>query len=161
MKKGILIIFLLAAILSTVSAKAKKKIAKPCNGITYISMHRTACFGRCPDYMIELYSNGNVKYSGYMFVPDSGVYQKNIGQAKVLKIFKDFELYRVDTCREKYDMRMQDLPGLYYSFIYKGKSHEIFNANFGPDFLTDLAKEIDEAIKPDASWKKLASEAKM
>ncbi|MBK7763248.1 MAG: hypothetical protein IPI46_07725 [Bacteroidetes bacterium] len=34
------------------------------NKITYLKMDRTACFGRCPVYTVELMSNGAIYYEG-------------------------------------------------------------------------------------------------
>ena len=56
----------------------------------YVQMRRTACFGRCPIYNVELYKNGRLKYTGVRFVKDSGVYEKNIGAAAAEKIFNEF-----------------------------------------------------------------------
>lgn len=160
MKKSFLIALLILACVADVQAMKKAK-KKSTGNITYVSMHRSACFGRCPDYTIEIYNTGVVKYMGYMFVKDSGVYTKNIGQAKAMRILKQFETYRVDTCQKNYVQRIADLPGVYYVIRYKsGKEQEINNAHFGPEFLAELAKDIDKEIKVDASWKKLAAEAK-
>ena len=160
MKKSFLIAVLIMACIA--NAHAMKKTKKKATGnITFISMHRSACFGRCPDYTIEVYNTGVVKYLGYMFVKDSGVYSKNIGQAKAMSILKQFEAYHVDTCQKNYVQRIADLPGLYYVIQYKsGKEQEINNAHFGPAFLAELAREIDKELKVDASWKKLANQAK-
>ncbi len=157
MKKIFVVILLLVVANASIQAKAKKKSTK--SDISYISMHRSACFGRCPDYKIEIYSNGLAKYSGYYFVKDSGVYEKNVGTATISKLFKEFESYRVDTCQKNYDQKIADFPGLYYVITYKGKTLEINNANFGPHFLMDLASILDAAIKVDNSWKKTAKVA--
>lgn len=158
MKKSLLVILLvLAGIASSYAMRNKKK---PVKKVTFVSMHRSACFGRCPDYTIEIYNTGEVKYLGYMFVKDSGVYSKNIGVTKATALLKKFETYRVDTCQENYKVIIADVPGLFYTIKYNDEDKKIDNANFGPKYLEMLAKEIDAAIKVDASWKKLASEAK-
>jgi hypothetical protein len=157
MKKIFVIILLLVVTATSTQAKSIKKPTR--SGISYISMHRSSCFGRCPDYKIEIYSNGLARYSGYFFVIDSGVYEKNIGTATISKLFKQFDTYRVDTCQKNYDQKIADMPGLYYVITYKGKTLQINNAHFGPPFLMDLAKEIDAAIKVDKTWKKTAKVA--
>jgi len=121
---------------------AQKKAMKP--DIEYVMMKRTACFGKCPIYYIEIFENGIMRYHGERFVKDSGIYEKNIGAAKADSIIAMFREYRVDTCSEKYEMNVADLPGIYYNFIIDGKETKINNAEFGPDFLKVLAGRLDE-----------------
>jgi hypothetical protein len=158
MKKSFFIAIAILSLITVAQAKQKKTSKK--TAITYVSMSRTACYGRCPDYKIELFSNGLVRYSGYMFVADSGVYEKYVGRAKVQKLFNEFVLNRADTCKDKYELRVMDLPGLYYTIKYGNKTKKIDNANMGPYFLRDMATDIDNAIKVDKTWKKVANEAK-
>lgn len=157
MKKSLLTIIAILAIIPLAGAMHKntrKKTKATAPNLEFISMHRTACFGRCPDYVIEVYSNGLVKYIGINFVNDSGVYQKNIGTAAVNKLFSEFKQYRVDTCKEVYNNMIPDLPGLAYQLKYASdKTQDIRNAHFGPTFLKELAHSVDEAGKVDKTWK--------
>lgn len=154
-----------ALIILLAACAAQKKTAKgtgTSNGnpeITFLKMHRTPCFGRCPDYAVEIQKDGLARYSGYRFTDMQGVYEKNIGASKAEEIFASFEKYRVDTCQNEYRMMVSDLPGIIYTFQIGNNKKTINNANFGPRFLKDLAKEVDEAIKVDNSWKKVADTA--
>lgn len=155
MKKIILSTVIIFILIITACA-ATKKTTKP-KGTTYAKIERTACFGRCPNYSIEVYSNGLVRYTGRMFADPSGTYEKNIGATKAQKLLKKFDTYRVDTCSEVYENRIPDLPGLIIHVTYKGKEKEIHNASFGPDFLDLLAKDMDAVSTPkEEGWKKTA-----
>lgn len=162
MKKNVLGI-LSIAIISFAACAGKKQIAKQqstsvaTTNVTYVQMSRTACFGRCPEYSIEVYNDGLVRYTGRRNVKDSGIYEKNIGEAKAAALLQDFNTYRVDTCKESYQILISDLPGLNYTIQYNGKTKNIRNASFGPNFLKILAKNIDDAIAVDATWKKIPS----
>lgn len=160
MKKSLLIVIALIFVASAGYARHKKKVKKTKNDIVSISMHRTACFGRCPDYMIEVYNDGIVKYFGYNFVKDSGVYQKTIGTAKAAQLLNKFKEYRVDTCQDVYKNMIPDLPGITYEIRYADKTKSIHNAQFGPSFLKDLSYTVDEEGKVDGSWKKIISSEK-
>lgn len=164
MKKSLLIIIVLLCTASGAFAmhrdrKAEQK-SNP-NEIQTLSMRRTACFGRCPDYMITLMKGGEVVYTGNMFVEDSGVFEKKYDAAVVQALLDKAEMYRIDTCGETYPTRVMDIPGIVYWVTYKnGRQQRIMNANFGPDFLKVLARDIDEAIKIDKTWKPSKREIK-
>ena len=159
MKKITLFILLFVAACSIYPATAKqaKKPAKP-QEIIAVGIHRTVCFGKCPDYKIEINKDGTATYTAIRFTEDTGIFKKNIGKNKAKEIIALCVKYRIDTCREMYENRIPDLPGLNFTINYGTRKKAIFSANFGPDFLTEIAKAIDEAgQKTDANntgWKK-------
>ncbi len=130
------------------------------NDITYIKMHRSACFGKCPDYIIELYKNGLVRYTGRGFVDMMGIYEKQYPQPTVQTVFDAFDEKRVDTTQDVYDLTIADLPGIYYTIEYGSRTKKINNAHFGPVFLRDLANLVDSTIKVDRSWTKISDNPK-
>lgn len=150
---------LLIMIAACAAQKKGGKSSQQSPAITSITMHRTACFGRCPDYSIELHADGQTTYNGYRFTDHQGVYEKNIGAAKAAELIQQFKNYRVDTCQNEYRMLVSDLPGIIYTIRTGEDSKTIRNAHFGPGFLKTLAKSMDEAIKVDNSWKKVADTA--
>jgi len=157
MRKIALVVLFIAASVA-VFAKAGRKKKTSGNDIVSIQVHRTACFGRCPEYKIEINSNGNTTYRAIRFNEDSGTYRKSIGTTKAMTVLNEFKKYHVDTCSAMYENRIPDVPGIIYIIKYKnGKTQTIHNAHFGPQFLRDLAQLMDEAgKKTDNSWKKLS-----
>jgi hypothetical protein len=154
MNKYISLIALL--IIVSLGACAQKKVSKlTAKGLSYARYERTACFGRCPAYMVEVYTNGLMRYTGRQFTEYTGVYEKNIGTAKAQSILKKYAANKVDTCRDIYDNVLPDVPGLNYVFTINGKEKNISNAGFGPKFLEALAVEVDKVAKPDKTWKKI------
>ncbi len=157
MRKIVLVILavLICAPVFAKHQKRKKKKKQSQTAITSVAMHRTPCYGRCPDYSIKISSNGEVVYTGMRFVEDSGVYTKNIGTEKAMEIINQFITNRVDTCKDLYSNRIPDLPGIVMTIVYNGKTKEIRNAHFGPPYLKGLATSMDEVGKQhDNSWKK-------
>lgn len=125
--------------------------------LEYLQMERTACFGKCPVYSIELYNDGRIIYTGKRFIEDSGRYEKNIGKAAVAKIFKQFDAYRADTCKASYELMIQDLPGISYQYSRNDEMKTIQNAHFGPGYLRHLANDIDSLgyYPSHKTWKKI------
>ncbi|GAA4465768.1 hypothetical protein GCM10023093_18490 [Nemorincola caseinilytica] len=159
MKKLTLLILMLAAV-AGVHAKTVKKKKKQATSkeIVSVSIHRTVCFGKCPDYIVEINKDGTATYTGRMFVQDTGIFKKNIGKQKAGEIITLFKTYRVDTCSEMYENRIPDLPGLNMVINYKKGKKQIYNCKWGPAFLEEIATAMEEAGKmPDESktgWKK-------
>ncbi|MBX2907781.1 MAG: hypothetical protein KF744_17175 [Taibaiella sp.] len=144
-----------AAACTFIFGKGKKK-TRGAKGLTSVGIHHTVCFGKCPDYRIEVDRDGNVTYTSMRFCDDTGIFKKNVGKAKVKSIFALCEKYRIDTCREMYENQIPDLPGLNFTLKSGKKKQMIFNASFGPMFLQEIAAEIDAVgKKTDNTWKKV------
>lgn len=136
------------------TACAQKKTTARSPAISYLRIHRTVCFGRCPSYSIEVYSNGLVRWSGLNFTDHQGVYEKKFSTATTQKYLNQFAAFRPDTCSDEYRVLISDIPGLNYSFNYNSGSKDIFNAHFGPDFLKTFATTLDGAFHVDKTWKR-------
>lgn len=148
------VVFIAICLLATlqVTAKAKKEEVK--SNISYVSMRTGGCNGKCPDYKIELYNSGLVRYSGYSMVKDTGVYEANIGTSQIMSVFHNFEYCQVDTCSNSYTSD-QNIAGLKFTFNYKANMYTIRNADQGPKFLHVLATQMDEFLKVSQVWKKV------
>ncbi len=158
MRKIVLVILALLAGMSVNAKhhKRKKKKEPQTHEVLSVSMRRTACFGRCPQYSIDIKGDGTAIYTGIRFTPDSGSYTKNIGAQKAREIMDRVKLDRVDTCQNAYHSRIQDLPGMILTVQYSDSTKTIRDAGYGPGFLKDIANAIDEAgKKTDDSWKKM------
>ncbi len=157
MKKSLLLFLFLSALLPTAFAKHKKTQKKE---ILSVSMHRTACFGHCPDYLVVVNKNGMVTYTGYMFAKDSGTFKKNVGVKETKKIIDMCATYRLDTCQDVYKNIISDLPGIYYIVQYNNNAvKKITNAHFGPGFLKEIAHSIDGIAQVDSTWVRVPEQA--
>lgn len=121
-------------------------------GIKSITMGRGACYGTCPVYMIELFENGLVRYTGRSSVEHLGVYETKINPADAIKTITKFAAYRPDTCQPSYKSLISDLPSVYYLISYKDSVKHIYNASFGPVFLKEMAPDFDQYGKVDDTW---------
>lgn len=157
MKKFTLVILLFAVAFSTFAKSGKCRWwQRKCNTIISVGLHRTVCYGHCPDYTIDVNKNGTVTYTAIRFTPDTGIFTKDIGKEKAAEIIDMFTKYQVDTCAEMYENRIPDLPGLNIFIKYKKSKKTIYSAAWGPHFLTEIAEVLDETgKKTDDSWKKI------
>jgi hypothetical protein len=141
-------------------SKPSSSVKSP-NHLSYVKMHRTACFGRCPIYYIEIFDDGLLRYNGIRFVNDTGLFEKRIDASRVRSLIADFEKNRIDTLQENYANRIVDLPGIIFVFNIGNDEKQINNAQFGPNFLRRIATEIDNFITiengniGDKTWKKI------
>ena len=156
MKKYIVVILALMSISPAWAKRAKhKKKSVSTIGIQAVTLHHSACFGRCPEYSIEITPTGKVTYTGIRFVSDSGTFVKKVPSEKTYSIVKMLSDNKVDTCRLLYQSRAQDLPGIFYTITYKDSVKRILNANFGPVYLLEAARSIDSlGKKNNDGWKK-------
>jgi hypothetical protein len=139
--------------------RVKKKVKS--SPIVSVTMQRTACFGKCPEYSINMDNKGNVTYTGIRNAPIMGVYKKNIGYPATMNILYSLNQNQVDTCSKIYWPRIQDLPGIMYTITYKDSSKRILGAEAGPEFLRETAEVMDKLGKPtDKTWKKVKTTTK-
>lgn len=142
-------LLLLACILFVGTVYAQKK------SINKVNMHRTACFGKCPTYSLEINKNGSVTYTSIRFTKFEGIYTKKFSIDKVKNIFLQINLLKLDTCQNEYEQIIADLPGLNFNIDYTNARKQIVNAHFGPKFLKRLAMNIDKEFSIDSTWKKI------
>lgn len=157
MKKYLAVIILMVGIAFTACAHSKKSMRKKKAAgkeISVITMSRGACFGRCPVYTLSIIANGLATYEGRNSTEFKGTYQKQLGATAVAEIFKRAGDYRVDTLKGDYVVSISDLPGLDFIFTINGKEKKVHNAGFGPRYLSNFARFIDETVAVDSSWKK-------
>ena len=161
MKKTLLLALTILLALPGFAKKGKHSKRMPIvskKGIQSVTMHRTACFGRCPDYMVTINTDGMATYTGIRFTKDTGIFTKNIGKKAAMEIINGLADNKVDTCRNLYENRIPDLPGIRYTIVYKDSTKNISNANWGPTFLKLTADAIDHAGKKgddnNSGWKR-------
>jgi len=169
MRKPLLILLLISATVFAACAQSRKAGAKKTKapsstaaslkGLSSVTMRRSACFGRCPEYAATIHSNGEAEYSGFRYATPMGVFKKNIGIEAAQKVLRSFMAHRADTCSDLYESRIADLPGLHYTLTINGTKKNIHNANFGPTYLVELAEEVDVLFHVDATWTKISDTA--
>jgi len=105
-----------------------------------ISLQRTACFGSCPIYKIEIFSNGNGIYTGTKFVEHIGVTQFSLSKTEINLILKRAEDINFANMKNEYSEPISDLPTTFIQI----RSKKIRDYTGAPKALKDLENLIDQ-----------------
>ncbi len=87
-----------------------------------ITMERTLCYGRCPAYRIEVYSDGLVIYQGKGFVKTTGEVRDTLSAGQLARLNQCFENADYFTLKSRYEnqhscaIRATDHPSVRISF---------------------------------------------
>ena len=145
----------------TTTHKKKNKKIKPIKSITNntkiksVLMGRSACFGTCPAYTLEVFETGLIRYNGKSYVDKMGLYEKNISPNEAIEFLTAFNTLQPDTLHYLYETKIADLPGIYYFISYQDSVKHILNADAGPRILYDWSKKFDSFAHFDAHWKQV------
>jgi hypothetical protein len=132
--------------------------------IKSVKLERTVCYGRCPSYSVEIYSDGKVIYEGYEFVSVRGKHVYSIPRDSVKFLFRfvqqvnffslNDEYVTVKHVRTKPDgttdtliTMVTDLPTQYVTVKLGNGSKRVKDYYGGPPELRDLEVIIDRIAK--------------
>ena len=105
-----------------------------------ISLQRTACFGTCPIYKIEIYTDGSGTYTGTRFVENIGLTEFNLSEADLNLILSQAEAIGFANMEEEYSEPISDLPTTFIQI----KDKRIRDYTGAPKKLKNLEKLIDQ-----------------
>jgi hypothetical protein len=115
-----------------------------------IRLERTACFGTCPIYTVEIRGDGTVIWNGARFVKAVGVRRYRISVAKVRQLVEQLRRANFYSALESYvDRGITDMPSATITVTYGGVTksvHDYAGTRVGmPQAIKDLEAAIDEA----------------
>lgn len=118
-----------------------------------ISITRTQCFGKCPDYTLEVFGDGSMSYVGRANVEMIGEHVNTVGAEVIERLADEVEKSGFFDMKDEYVERITDLPTTYLMINLNGKTKRIKDYYGAPKALKDLESGIDELIKT-SGWKK-------
>jgi hypothetical protein len=119
-----------------------------------ITLRRTACYGTCPVYSLEIFENGFIRYVGTDFVQSEGEHRTVIHHEAVenlIALFLRSGYFSLkddyETCRDADGTTwfITDLPTTYTSLRIGTKKKSVRNYACAPHPLIDLEHAIDKA----------------
>ena len=105
-----------------------------------ICLQRTACFGTCPIYKIEIYSDGSGTYTGTRFVENIGSSKFQLSKTAVKTILSEAETIGFANMKEEYSEPISDLPTTFIQI----KDKKIRDYAGAPKTLKNLENLIDQ-----------------
>ena len=105
-----------------------------------ISLQRTACFGTCPIYKIEIFSDGSGIYTGTRFVENIGVIEFSLSETQINLILTQSESIGFTNMKEEYSEPISDLPTTFIQI----KNKRIRDYIGAPKTLKNLENLIDQ-----------------
>ena len=135
------------------SACNTSKKASGQNDKPLVTFQKTACFGICPVYSMEIFNNGSAAFKGEKNTTKIGNYKKKLSRKEIKILIGEFEKAGFFDLQDEYTEKITDLPTTYTSFNYKGKYKKIRNYHGAPDALKNLEKVIEKIVDSEG-WKK-------
>ena len=105
-----------------------------------ISLQRTACFGTCPIYKIEIFSDGSGVYSGTRFVENIGSTKFSLSEKQLNLILTQADTIGFRNMKKEYSEPISDLPTTFIQI----KDKRIRDYTGAPKTLKDLENLIDQ-----------------
>ena len=105
-----------------------------------ISLQRTACFGTCPIYKIEIFSDGSGIYTGTRFVENIGVTKFSLSETQLNLILTKAKAIGFTNMKEEYSEPISDLPTTFIQI----KDKRIRDYTGAPKTLKNLENLIDQ-----------------
>ena len=114
-----------------------------------IKLTRTACYGYCPAYTVEIAGDGSVTYEGERFVAVEGVQRTTIPVQRVRELVAKFREANFFWLHDRYEAKITDNPMFIVSLTYDGHTKTVrdyVGREVGmPAVVTELEDAIDEA----------------
>ena len=102
-------------------------------------MKRTACYGQCPVYSIDIFRNGNGVYNGKYFVQEIGKVNFSVTKEEIISIISKANEINFFEMKEQYTAPITDLPSCFVTIEGK-RVEDYFDA---PNELKELQQMID------------------
>lgn len=121
-------------------------------GDPVITLRRTACFGTCPIYSLEIFDDGSVKYTGTQFVQVTGEQRAVIPRDAVEGLVSSFLKANYFGLKDEYETwkapdgsvsTITDLPTTYSSLRVGTRKKSVRDYAYAPEVLRELELEVD------------------
>lgn len=112
----------------------------------FLKMQRTPCYGKCPNYTVEIFNNGKVSYLGKMFVDYVGQHEAVVSKIELDLIKTKINEINFFELKDKYDSPATDMPSTIFEVTINKQFKKITNRHNGPLELKDLEKLVEEIV---------------
>lgn len=149
--KGILYSTIVISIFLIASCTSLNKTTSS-NTILF-KLETTACYGTCPVYTLEIFSDGETKLTGKQHIDKIGAYKAYLNEERLNSIIESFNQASFFEFKDSYRSLYKDLPTKYISYNKDDKTKTVMAYDNIPKELTKLI-EILEKLVEELEWEK-------
>ncbi|HLU87561.1 MAG TPA: DUF6438 domain-containing protein [Taishania sp.] len=121
----------------------------------FASLERSACFGTCPVYSVNIYSSGYAEYVGTLNTKMIGTYSTTFSKEQLNSLVETANAINYMSLDDVYDTKgITDLPSHISSIVINKQRKVVTRRHNYPDGIIVFEKKIDELVES-ADWKKL------
>lgn len=136
------------SVLSVFGMTINAEVQQKSNSKILITIERTACFGSCPVYSAQIYTDGLVIYKGKDSVRVKGQKRYRISKGEVKDLVREFDRINYFSLKDSYQfdekgMSMTDLPTTITSISLNGRQKKIVDYYGAPKELILLENAIE------------------
>lgn len=118
-----------------------------------ISLTKTECFGECPAYTFDIYSDLSVSFEGRAFTAMEGVWESHVTHDQLKDLKAAFEEARFFTLKDRYYADYSDLPTTYLYYSNGTKEKKVMDYYGAPEKLKRLEEQVEDLIAK-LDWEK-------
>lgn len=111
-----------------------------------IEMEKTACYGACPVYTLQIDQNGNGRFNGVENTEYKGLFSFQVTDAELLQLKQAFDDAGFFELEDRYYKNVTDLPTTYLTYRTDGREKKIMDYYGAPPELKDLEKRIESLV---------------
>ncbi len=120
-----------------------------------IRLERTACYGWCPVYTVEVSGDGTVTFAGERFVAAKGIHSARIPREKIEALYRAFAKADFFWTNDRYEGAITDMPTQIISISFDGHHKSIVDyaghSAGMPKAIDELEDMVDE-VAGTAAW---------
>lgn len=142
--------FIWLAILTVMSYPLSAQESEP---YVVISLQKTQCYGNCPAFKFEVYSDLSAKYSGIAHVEQLGDWSTTLTNEQHQHIMKEFEESDFFEFADRYYQEISDRPTTYVTYSDGDRVKKVMDYYGAPEKLKQLEAKVEKLIT-ELEWKK-------
>jgi hypothetical protein len=141
---------------NVIEEKSPSKLSEVSKVYRVVTMQKTGCYGKCPDYEFILQSNGDATYIGKKNVPRLGKYKAKAHAGFMFSIkskINEGKFFKMSTIYPANEKVIEDLPDAY--IMVSDNVHQIIirNNHDAPTDLIEFQNKIESMIE-ELEWVK-------
>lgn len=128
------------------------KMDKPEDARTLVELDKSACFGDCKQYHLELNTDGTLIYTGKKNVDKIGVYKAQLTKKQYKEIINSIDVDAINRLDNQYNTDIVD--GQFTTLIYHGENKEkkIRSVYDFPDAMKSVTDNLEKIADGSVDW---------